>query len=122
MATANSVRLVTHNKMGKFDLSHRVVLTPMTKQRSDGNIPQPHAILYYSQQASKGGLLIAEATGGVPDTAQGYRCTPAFGTKEQVEEWKLIVNAVHEQGDILFCQIWHVGRVSNQIKSNHETH
>ncbi|RZR91859.1 hypothetical protein BHM03_00020051 [Ensete ventricosum] len=83
--------------MGKFDLSHRVVLTPMTKQRSDGNIPQPHAILYYSQQASKGGLLIAEATGGVPDTAQGYRCTPAFGTKEQVEEWKLIVNAVHEQ-------------------------
>lgn len=48
----------------------RVVLAPLTRQRSFGNIPQPHAVLYYTQRASKGGLLIAEAT-GVSDTAQG---------------------------------------------------
>ncbi|KAJ0085851.1 hypothetical protein Patl1_07602 [Pistacia atlantica] len=40
--------------------------------RSCGNVPQPHAILYYSQRTTKGGLLIAEAT-GVSDTAQGSK-------------------------------------------------
>ncbi|KAL5993301.1 12-oxophytodienoate reductase 1 [Asimina triloba] len=89
-----------------------IVLAPLTRQRSFGNVPQPHAILYYSQRASEGGLLIAEAT-GVSDTAQGYPNTPGIWTKEQVEAWKPIVKAVHDKGGIFFCQIWHVGRVSN---------
>ncbi|XP_031479635.1 putative 12-oxophytodienoate reductase-like protein 1 isoform X11 [Nymphaea colorata] len=104
--------LLTPYQMGKFSLSHRVVLAPLTRQRSYGNVPQPHAILYYSQRTTKGGLLISEAT-GVSDTAQGYPDTPGIWTKEQVEAWKPIVNAVHEKGGIFFCQIWHAGRVSN---------
>ncbi|KAJ1704225.1 hypothetical protein LUZ63_004004 [Rhynchospora breviuscula] len=106
------IPLMTPYKMGKFDLSHRVVLAPLTRQRSYGNVPQPHAILYYSQRATKGGFLIAEAT-GVSDTAQGYTHTPGIWTKEQVEAWKPIVGAVHKKGGIFFCQIWHAGRVSN---------
>lgn len=34
-------------------------------------------------------------------------------TKEQVEAWKPIVDAVHAKGAVLFCQLWHVGRVSH---------
>ncbi|XP_072991279.1 12-oxophytodienoate reductase 1-like [Typha latifolia] len=104
--------LLTPYKMGRFDLSHRVVLAPMTRSRSYGNIPQPHAALYYSQRATRGGLLITEAT-GISDTAQGYPETPGIWTKEHVEAWKPIVNAVHQKGGVFFCQIWHVGRVSN---------
>ncbi|XP_037496731.1 putative 12-oxophytodienoate reductase 11 isoform X2 [Jatropha curcas] len=107
-----SIALLTPYKMGKFNLSHRVVLAPLTRQRSYHNIPQPHAILYYSQRSTKGGLLISEAT-GVSDTAQGYPDTPGIWTKEQVEAWKPIVDAVHAKGGIFFCQIWHVGRISN---------
>ncbi|OIT04298.1 PREDICTED: 12-oxophytodienoate reductase 2-like [Nicotiana attenuata] len=107
------IPLLTPYKMGIFQLSHRVVLAPLTRQRSYGNVPQPHAILYYSQRTTKGGLLIAEAT-GVSDTAQGYPQTPGIWTKEQVEAWKPIVNAVHAKGGVFFCQIWHVGRVSNR--------
>ncbi|KAI3765583.1 hypothetical protein L2E82_15621 [Cichorium intybus] len=106
------IPLLTPYKMGQFELSHRVVLAPLTRQRSYGNVPQPHAILYYSQRTTKGGLLITEAT-GVSDTAQGYPETPGIWTKEQVEAWKPIVDAVHAKGGIFFCQIWHVGRVSN---------
>ncbi|KAJ0734376.1 putative 12-oxophytodienoate reductase [Helianthus annuus] len=112
IAMAPTSPLLTPYKMGNFNLSHRVVLAPLTRNRSYGNMPQPHAILYYSQRATKGGLLIAEAT-GVSDTAQGYPETPGIWTKEQVEAWKPIVNAVHDKGGIFFCQIWHVGRVSN---------
>ncbi|KAL9379721.1 hypothetical protein Peur_028203 [Populus x canadensis] len=110
---AMAAPLLTPYKMGKFNLSHRIVLAPLTRQRSYNNVPQPHAILYYSQRTTEGGLLIAEAT-GVSDTAQGYPNTPGIWTKEQVEAWKPIVDAVHAKGGIFFCQIWHVGRVSNR--------
>ncbi|KAL8061282.1 hypothetical protein ABFX02_02G077400 [Erythranthe guttata] len=111
MAAQNLVPLLTPYKMGEFDLSHRIVLAPLTRNRSFHNVPQPHAAVYYSQRTTKGGLLIAEAT-GVSDTAQGYRDTPGIWTKEQVEAWKPIVDAVHEKGGVFFLQIWHVGRVS----------
>jgi 12-oxophytodienoic acid reductase len=80
--------------------------------RSYNNVPQPIAVKYYSQRASKGGLLIAEAT-DVSDTATGYPNTPGIWTNEQVEAWKPIVDAVHAKGATFFCQIWHCGRVSN---------
>ncbi|CAI9115118.1 OLC1v1015955C2 [Oldenlandia corymbosa var. corymbosa] len=106
------IPLLTPHQMGRFQLSHRIVLAPLTRMRSYENVPQPHDVLYYSQRATNGGLLIAEAT-GVSDTAQGFPHTPGIWTKEQVEAWKPIVHAVHLKGGIFFCQIWHVGRVSN---------
>ncbi|RDY13679.1 12-oxophytodienoate reductase 2, partial [Mucuna pruriens] len=113
-ADAPVIPLLTPYKMGNFNLSHRVVLAPLTRQRSYNNVPQPHAMLYYSQRTSSGGLLISEAT-GVSDTAQGLMHTPGIWTKEQVEAWKPIVNAVHAKDGIFFCQIWHVGRVSSSV-------
>ncbi|PON59772.1 NADH:flavin oxidoreductase/NADH oxidase, N-terminal [Trema orientale] len=109
---ASTIPLLTPYKMGKFNLSHRVVLAPLTRERSFDNLPQPHAILYYSQRTSKGGLLIAEAT-GISDTSLGFPHVPGIWTKEQVEAWKPIVDAVHDKGGIFFCQIWHMGRSSN---------
>ncbi|XP_026405672.1 12-oxophytodienoate reductase 2-like [Papaver somniferum] len=103
--------LLTSYKMGNYQLSHRVVLAPLTRCRSYGNIPQPHAVLYYSQRTTDGGLLISEAA-GVSETAQGYPETPGIWTKKHVEAWKPIVQAVHDKGGIFFCQIWHAGRVS----------
>ncbi|KAK6129631.1 hypothetical protein DH2020_036641 [Rehmannia glutinosa] len=88
------IPLLTPYKMGKFQLSHRIVLAPLTRQRSYNNIPQPHALLYYTQRATKVGFILTEAT-GVSDTAQGYPYTPGIWTKEQVEAWKPIVDAVH---------------------------
>ncbi|KAE9612826.1 hypothetical protein Lal_00027430 [Lupinus albus] len=99
-------------KMGNFNLSHRVVLAPLTRQRSFKNVPQQHAVLYYTQRTSEGGLLIAEAT-GISDTAQGYPDTPGIWNKEQVEAWKPIIDSVHANGGVFFCQLWHTGRVSN---------
>jgi 2,4-dienoyl-CoA reductase-like NADH-dependent reductase (Old Yellow Enzyme family) len=33
-----------------------------------------------------------------------------------VEAWRKVVNAVHEKGAIIFCQLWHVGRASHTCK------
>jgi 12-oxophytodienoic acid reductase len=111
-AAKETIPLLMPYKMGHLELSHRVVLAPLTRCRSYGNVPQPHAAVYYSQRATKGGLLIAEAT-GVSATAQGwYPETPGIWTQQQVEAWKPIIDAVHRKGAFFFCQIWHVGRVS----------
>lgn len=117
-AAKEVIPLLTPYKMGQFELSHRVVLAPLTRCRSYGNVPQPHAAVYYSQRATRGGLLIAEAT-GVSATAQGFPESPGIWTQEQVEAWKPIVDAVHRKGAIFVCQIWHVGRVStNELQPN----
>ncbi|PIN11430.1 NADH:flavin oxidoreductase/12-oxophytodienoate reductase [Handroanthus impetiginosus] len=107
------IPLLRPYKMGNFQLSHRIVLAPLTRRRAFKTIPQPHAILYYSQRTTNGGLLISEAT-VVSETAQGYPNTPGIWNKEQVEAWKPIVDAVHAKGGIFFCQLWHAGRVSMQ--------
>ncbi|CAL5205757.1 unnamed protein product [Lathyrus oleraceus] len=105
------VPLLTPYTLGKFHLSHRIVLAPLTRTRSYNFVPQPHGAVYYSQRATKDAFLIGEAS-GVSPTAQGYPHTPGIWTREQVEAWKPIVNGVHEKGAIFFCQLWHAGRVS----------
>jgi hypothetical protein len=92
-------------------LHDRVGHAPLTRSRCYNNLPQEHVALYYSQRASEGGLLIAEAI-GVSEAAQGYPNTPGIWTREQVEAWKPVVEAVHCKGGVFFCQIWHVGRAS----------
>lgn len=106
------IPLLSSYKMGKFHLSHRIVLAPLGGFRSYNFIAQPHAILYYSQRTTKGGFLIGEAS-GISNTAQGHPNTPGIWTKEQIEAWRPIVDAVHDKGGIFFCQLWHAGRVSS---------
>ncbi|XP_059651134.1 12-oxophytodienoate reductase 1-like isoform X2 [Cornus florida] len=107
------IPLLTPYKLGNFQLSHRIVLAPLGRLRSFGHVPQPHAILYYSQRTTKGGLLIAEAT-VVSTASKGFPNVPGIWTKEQVEAWKPIVDAVHAKGGIFFCQLGHVGRAAKQ--------
>ncbi|KAJ0795482.1 putative 12-oxophytodienoate reductase [Helianthus annuus] len=101
-------------------MPNRVVLAPLTRQRCLGYVPQAAMILYYSQRTSKGGFLIAEAA-GVSDISQTSPEMPGIWTKEQVEGWKPIVDAVHAKGGIFFCQLIHVGRVldtGNAVSQN----
>ncbi|KAL0754625.1 hypothetical protein Bca101_092293 [Brassica carinata] len=112
-ATNQTIPLLTPFSMRNFNLSHRIVMAPMARMRSYGSIPQPHAALYYSERATPGGLLISEAT-GVSETAMAYHDMPGIWTKNQIEAWKPIVDAVHSNGAVFFCQLWHAGRVSHR--------
>ncbi|PIN23091.1 NADH:flavin oxidoreductase/12-oxophytodienoate reductase [Handroanthus impetiginosus] len=100
-------------KMGKFNLSHRVVLAPMTRCRAPNNIPNSALVEYYTQRATNGGFLITEGT-MISPTAAGFPRVPGIFNKEQVQAWKKVVDSVHAKGAIIFCQLWHVGRASHQ--------
>ena len=101
-------------RLGDLTLDHRVVMAPLTRLRSrqPGNVPTELNAAYYGQRASRGGLIVAEAT-NVSDQARGYPGAPGIHTPEQVEGWRRIADAVHARGGFLFVQIWHTGRVSH---------
>lgn len=100
-------------QIGGLTLKNRIVLAPLTRSRSKqpGNIPTELNAIYYAQRAS-GGLLISEAT-QISLQAQGYDQTPGIYTDEQVEGWKLVTDAVHDKGGLIFAQLWHVGKASS---------
>lgn len=100
-------------QLGDLELKNRIVMAPMTRSRADnpGNIPTELQATYYSQRASAG-LLITEGS-QVSKIAVGYINTPGIYSQEQVEGWKKTTAAVHENGGVIFIQLWHVGRMSH---------
>jgi N-ethylmaleimide reductase len=57
--------------VGALKLANRIVMAPLTRNRSDeGLVPGPFELEYYAQRASAG-LIIAEAT-QISAQAQGY--------------------------------------------------
>lgn len=96
-------------------LANRVVMAPMTRARSTqpGNIANAMMAQYYQQRASAG-LIISEAT-QISDDSQGYSFTPGVYTDAQVQGWQQVTSAVHAKGAPMFCQLWHVGRVSHPV-------
>ncbi|KAI9190967.1 hypothetical protein LWI28_001528 [Acer negundo] len=112
--TEQSTGLFSPYKMGKFNLSHRVVLAPMTRCRALNGIPRPALATYYAQRSTPGGFLISEGT-SISTTGPGFPHVPGIYSEEQVEAWKKVVDAVHAKGSIIFCQLWHVGRSSHPV-------
>ncbi len=106
--------LFTPLKVGAITLAHRVVMAPLTRMRSTqpGNVPNELNALYYGQRATRGGLIISEAT-QVDPSGQGYPHTPGIHSDEQVAGWKKVVDRVHSVGGVIFLQLWHVGRISH---------
>jgi len=66
---------------------------------------------YYSQRATAG-FMVTEGT-QIEPRGQGYAWTPGIHSAEQIAGWQPLTQAVKAKGGILFCQLWHVGRVSH---------
>jgi N-ethylmaleimide reductase len=107
-------KLFTATHVGPVPLKHRVVMAPLTRSRSSmpGGVPGDLMVEYYTQRASDGGLIIAEAT-SVSVGAQGWYGAPGLFTDEQVTGWRRVTAAVHAKGGRIFAQLWHTGRSSN---------
>jgi len=110
--TPSNAQLFSTLNMGKLNLSNRIVMAPLTRNRaSDGNVPTDLNTLYYTQRASAG-LLITEAS-QISSTALGYPSTPGIHSEAQIGGWKKITDSVHKEGGLIFIQLWHVGRISH---------
>ena len=99
--------------IGDLHLPNRILLAPLTRNRSSGAGRVPNAMMrdYYVQRASAG-MIISEATSVTP-MGVGYPHTPGIWSAEQVDGWRLITDGVHAAGGRMLSQLWHVGRISD---------
>ncbi|KAI8343901.1 hypothetical protein BC941DRAFT_364928 [Chlamydoabsidia padenii] len=104
--------LLSPIKIGEHTLDHRVVLAPLTRFRNtkEGVITDL-VVEYYTQRATKGGLLITDAT-QITASAGGYPFAPGIFTDEQIAGWRRVTDAVHAKGGLIYNQLWHIGRAT----------
>lgn len=112
--------LLTPYTLGDLELKNRVIMAPMTRSRAENedNAPTDLHVKYYSQRADAG-LIISEGS-QVSERAVGYINTAGIHNQAQIDGWKKVNDAVHEEGGKIFVQLWHVGRVSHPDFHNGE--
>lgn len=99
-------------QLGAIELPNRIVMAPLTRNRAgEGNVPVDLNVEYYRQRASAG-LIITEAS-QVSAQGVGYPATPGIHSEAQVDGWRKVTEAVHNEGGRIFIQLWHVGRISH---------
>jgi N-ethylmaleimide reductase len=99
---------------GKIQLSNRIVMAPMTRNRAvEHNTPNALIAAYYGQRASAG-LIITEGTSPSPN-GLGYPRIPGLFTDAHVAAWKSVTDAVHANGGKIAIQLMHCGRVANEV-------
>ena len=92
-------------------LPNRAVMSPMTRSRAIGGVPNDLMATYYAQRAGAG-LIVTEGVAPSPN-GLGYPRIPGLWSREQVDGWRKVTDAVHEAGGRIFAQIMHTGRVGH---------
>jgi N-ethylmaleimide reductase len=109
---ADTADLFAPVRLGPVTLKNRFVMAPLTRSRAPvGGVQGEMNARYYAQRASAG-LIISEAT-NISAQGRGYAYTPGIFTTPQVDGWRIVTDAVHAAGGLIFCQLWHVGRISH---------
>ena len=108
----SDIDLFSPLQMGPNLLANRLVMAPLTRNRSTPEgVPHALNVEYYRQRAGAG-LILTEAT-CIAAEAVGYPLTPGIWNDDQAAGWKVVTDAVHSAGGKIFCQLWHVGRISH---------
>lgn len=97
--------------LGALRTSNRIVMAPMTRNRSPGGVAAPMNAGYYAQRASAG-LIITESS-QISPYGVGYFDTPGIHEPRQVAAWRLVTERVHAAGGRIFLQLCHAGRISH---------
>ena len=102
-------------RMGPFELRHRVIMSPMGRNRAGPrDAPLPAAATYYAQRASAG-FIVSEST-KVSSQGVGHPRTPGIHLPEQIVGWRRVVETVHAEDCYIFLQLTHVGRMSHRCQ------
>jgi N-ethylmaleimide reductase len=103
--------LFSEFKLGNIILKNRIVMSPMTRNRAIGNVPNDMMAEYYKLRADAG-LLITEGTSPSPN-GLGYARIPGLYNRDQVNGWRKVTDAVHNNNGRIFVQLMHTGRVAH---------
>lgn len=110
-------------RIGALTLKNRIALAPMTRTSAteDGRATENMASYYTRFARGCYSLIITEGT--YPDElySQGYRNQPGIANEAQVEAWRRVVEAVHQEDGRIFMQLMHAGALSQGSHFTSET-
>lgn len=99
-------------KLGPYTLKNRVGMAALTRMRADLlGIPNDLHVKYYSERAESAGFVLTECS-PISVQAEGFPGAAGIYTREHVEGWKKVVDAVHRVNGRIYLQIWHSGRTN----------
>jgi len=102
-------------ELGPLSLRNRIVMAPMTRTFSPGNVPNDLNVAYYERRAeNEVGLIITEGTCIGHKAANGYARVPFIYGEEALAGWEKVVDAVHAKGGKIAPQLWHVGSIRKE--------
>lgn len=106
-------RLFQPLKLGELELTSRIVMASMTRNRAEPD-GTPNALMaeYYAQRAGAG-LIVSEGT-WPSAVGQAYCRQPGIATPTHVAGWKRVTDAVHARGGHIVLQVMHAGRIGSQ--------
>jgi 2,4-dienoyl-CoA reductase-like NADH-dependent reductase (Old Yellow Enzyme family) len=110
----NYSELFTSFTIGAIEFKNRLGVAPMTRTSASSNGEANEQMLAYYRRFAKGGFGLIITEGVYPDESysQGYLDQPGIANKEQIESWKKITEAVHQEGSKILCQLMHAGALS----------
>ena len=93
-----------------LELDNRIVMAPMTRSFSPGQVPGEDVAEYYRKRAAGGvGLIVTEGTTLRDPASTGDHKVPQMHGEPSLEGWRRTVDAVHAEGGRIMPQLWHVG-------------
>ena len=103
-----------------LSLKNRIVMAPMTRSFSPGNVPGEDVAAYYRRRAEgEVGLILTEGVSTNETTATGTPNVPNIVTDAAKAGWKKVVEGVHEAGGKIGIQLWHEGPFRNPKNTSH---
>lgn len=102
-------------QLGDLEISNRIVMAPLTRRRAtEPELKANDLIAMYYRQRASAGLIVAEGS-QVSPWGYGFTGSPGCYSSAQVDGWKKVTRAVHEEGGKIFLQLWHVGPWSHRL-------
>lgn len=113
------MKLLQPTMIGQQTLKNKMVMAAMTRSRAsaEGTVSDLTAA-YYSQRTSAG-LILSEAV-NISEQALGSPFTPGLFTEAQIEAWKKVTQSVHDNGGVIYAQLWHTGRVGHSVDKDNK--
>lgn len=106
--------LFTPFKLGRFELTNRIGVAPMTRMSSPGDsIPRQDVLDFLVRRARNGASLVyTEAIVTDYESAQGYPGQARILTQRQIDAWRSVTDQIRTAGAVSIMQLFHCGRMA----------
>jgi 2,4-dienoyl-CoA reductase-like NADH-dependent reductase (Old Yellow Enzyme family) len=100
-------------------LANRLVMSPMTREFSPGNVLNAQSASYYSRRVRGGlGAVVTEGS-AIPHPTSHYttRVPNLYG--DSLPRWQEVTKAIRIEGGVAFAQLWHLGFFRDPTQTPH---